>query len=338
MKSLKGSAKKMMFVNIDEMNEHLRYCRDYRGIIFGNPDDRKSPLGFNAWIEDKQVKLYLTYKTAGEACTYICRKDGLSGELEATSGALAYRIMSRYYKVPERNGNFSASPFIWSNPRYNATRNHAYYYDLNSAYASVMAFYDFPDTSVPPCSKFVEKDEIGFDGNGNIVPVGKFGLFVFQKMPSPFKDFAFTWYTKKATSPSGSIERTKAKNVLCFSVGYLQHKNPFLRSFIVNTCNNYIKSLIDPVSTLYCNTDCIVSLTPLRLPVGNKLGEWKLRECEFAYRDSNYQIDGEIPSFRGTPKGWFKDGFDILRDALPSKGNIYALNYENLQLEQVTYE
>lgn len=334
----KGKAKRMQFVSIEEMNEHLRFCRDYRGIIFDNPDNRKSAIGFTAWIENKQVKLILTYRKGDEVCTYVCRKDGLGCSLEATTGALAYRIMSRYYKPPNRLARFSASPFLWYNPRYNNTRNHAFYYDLNSAYATVMAFYDFPDTSVPPQSKIVSKSEIGFDGDGNLIPTGAFALFVFPKMPSPFKDFAYTWFTKKATAPSGSVERTKAKNVLCFSVGYLQHVNPFLRAFIVNTCNNYIRSMIDPETTLYCNTDCIVSLLPLRLPVGNKLGEWKLNECEFAYRDSNYQINDEIPSYRGTPKGWFPKNFDILRDAIPSVGNIFELNLSNLQLESVNYE
>lgn len=330
------------------MNKHLKYVYKYRNIQYRQKLECENFL-LNAYIEDSVVIFQLTYKYGKSACTYVCRKDGVHNAQQIT-GIEAFRILSKYYKVPRMDekfcgraadGGLSASPILYYNPKYNATRQYAYGYDMNSAYAAAM-LEDMPDTSVPMRSGYIEEGkEIGFKEVLNektnlttLVPQYKgFSLYIFPLMKTPFTKFVENWYYVKKSCQKK--EREKAKNVLNYSVGYLQLVNPFLRATIIGKCNEKIKSLIDE-DTLFCNTDSIVSLRPLDLKIGTEVGEWKLEHKGYvAYREYSYQwSDGKL-SYRAIPKTWFPKEWDILKDDIPANGNTFALI--DGQLRRVRY-
>lgn len=340
------------FVTITEFNKHLSYCKKYFHLIFRekSPDEYMSR---NAYIVDRMVYTELTYKKGDYACTYITRKDG-EKMVQTIEGVEAFRIMSRYYKVPRmpedickpaRENGLSASPLLWYNDKYNNTRNYAYGYDMNSAYAYAMT-QPMPNTEKNMRIGFIKEGrEIGFQETLNpkdkdlvmFEPMYKgFSQYIFPLMESPFKKFAEHWYAikKSAKAAGDQYKFIKAKNVLTFSVGYLQRVNPFLRAAIVGKCNDIVKSLIDD-NTLFCNTDSIVSLTPRDdLTIGEDLGEWKLENVgNVAYRDYSYQWDNGDMSFRGIPKKWFPKGWDLLKDPLPTHGNLYR--FDNIKIRMV---
>lgn len=341
------------FVTVSEFNKHLDYVKKTFRLIFRekSPEER---LERNAFIVDRMVNVELTYKKGDYACTYITRKDGES-MVQTITGVEAFRTLSKYYKVPRmpeeickpsRENGLSASPLLWFNPKFNNSRNYAYGYDMNSAYAYAMTL-PMPDTSKPKRIGYIrEGKEIGFQEILNpkddqltvFVPMYKgFSQYIFPLMESPFIKFVDKWYTKKKTAKErGDVyEFTKAKNMLTYSVGYLQRVNPFLRCAIIGACNNIISNLIDENTTLSCNTDSIVSLKPLNLNIGNGLGEWKLEhEGLFAYRDYCYQWDDGSSSFRGIPKKWFPKGWDLLCDPIPTEGNIYKFNPLKVRVER----
>ena len=321
------------------MNKHLDYVYRYYDIQYREKTEYEE-FGMKAFIEDFMVYFHLTYKKGSKACTYVCRKDGLPND-QHINGVEAFRILSRYYNVPRMDesicgksadGGLSASPILYFNPEYNGTRQYAYGYDMNSAYSYAM-LQDMPDTSKPAREGFIEEGkEIGFieelNPNNELVtclrPIfSGYSEYIFPLMPSPFVKFVEHWYNIKKTSRGN--KKAKAKNVLNYSVGYLQLVNPFLRATIIGRCNMLIEDMIDK-DTLFCNTDSIVSLKPLPLKIGNEVGEWKLEHKGLvAYRDYSYQwYDGKL-SYRGIPKSWFPEGWDILKDDVPCSGNIYEL-------------
>lgn len=339
---------KKRYVTAEEMNQHLKYVFNYYKVEY-RAKSKDETFKRTAFLEDCLVNFKLTYKKGPDACTYICRKDG-EDIIQATDGGEAYRILCKYYKVPKMDdsickradeGGLSASPLLWHNPKYEGQWLDAYGYDLNSAYAQAMLEL-IPDTSVSPrVGTIIEGKEIGFeeqlksDGiNTCLVPKFKgFSTCVFPLMPSPFEKFVKTWYDKKCNALPGSYEKVKAKGILCYSVGYLQKINPFIRACIIGRCNNLIKALIDD-DTLFCNTDSIVSRKPLNLNIGSECGQWKLEhQGKVAYKGANYQWDNGDISYRHVPKTWFKKDWDITKDPVPHGGNIYE--FKNNRLERI---
>ena len=345
------SRNRIEYVTAKEMNEHLKYVFKYYNVI-RREKQKGETFKRNAFLEDKMVQFKLTYKKGSYACTYICRKDD-SGASQQTNGGEAFRILSKYYKVPKVdkkycgkavNGGLSASPTLWYNRKFEKKWIKAWCYDLNSAYSSAMLG-QMPDTSKPMRSGVIGENEIGFEEVLNpknpeltmLVPkYSGFSLYIFPLMDSPFTKFVETWYKKKAESAPGSKERNKAKGVLNMCVGQLQNVNPFLRATIIGRCNKLIESLIDE-DTLFCNTDSIVSRKPLDLKLGTGIGEWKLEhEGMVAYVGLNYQwkINGKSEvSYRGKPKSWFAKDFDITKDKVPEFGNVWE--FKNNRLERV---
>ena len=331
------------YITVDEMNEHLKYVKKCFALVYRAKEPDELMLR-KAFIEDCQVNFYLTYKRASTTCTYICRKDGLETK-QRIDGGEAFRILNMYYHVPrmpERicgkaiEGGLSASPLLWYNPTYNKTRQKAICYDMNSAYSYAM-LQDMPDTSVPWRSgKIVEGKEIGFREALNPnneettcleTRYSGHSQWIFPLMRSPFEKFVKQWYNEKLNG-----DKDKAKCVLNYSVGSLQRVNPFLRATIICNCNNLIKSMIDE-STLFCNTDSITTMKKLDLKFGKAVGEWKVEhEGEVAYVGNNYQWSDGSTSYRGIPKQWFKKGWDILKDPVPTKGNIYRFDEKKVRL------
>lgn len=263
----------------------------------------------------------------GDVFNYITFKDNRDHAQDITGGE-AYRILRLNAKFPLLEGNISASPFLWNNKKYEGQWVDAICYDINSAYAWAMC-QPMPDTSRPPVAKFIEEGEVGFDCDGDIQRSG-YCLHVFKMLDySPFTKFAEKWFERKKCP----AQKQKAKNVLVYSVGFLQRKNPYLRAYIVGLCNDLIRSLIDE-NTLYCNTDSIVSLKERPdLKLGDGLGEWKIEhKGKFAYKGFNYQWKDETVAYRGIPKTWFNKNYDITKDDLPITGNLWYYDINKKQL------
>lgn len=343
--------KAVSYITVGEMNEHLDYVNKYFAVTVLKDDEDKDdePFGRRAFIRDKKVYFELTYKRGSKVCTYKTRKDGSESDTQGTDGGEAFRIMSKYYKVPrvdERycgrtdEGGLSASPILYFNPKYEGVWvDEAYGYDMNSAYAYAM-LQPIPDTSVKPRMGIIGPGEIGFTEELNpkrlkevnmlTLKESGFAMYIFPLMESPFKTFVERWYAKKEKSASGSAERAKAKGVLNYSVGYLQRVNPFIRACIVGRCNKLIEDLIDE-DTLFCNTDSICSRRPLDLKLGDDVGEWRLEHhCKVAYKGFNYQWgDGDV-SYRSIPKKWMPKGWDITKDPPPKQGNLFEFDGRRL--------
>lgn len=349
------SRKRIKYITAEEMKEHLKYVKKYYQVVYR---EKASDETFKrkAFIVDRIVNFEVTYEKGSYACTYICRKDTIEENVasQQTNGGEAFRILSKYYKVPKidkkycgraSEGGLSASPILWHNNTYENQWIDAYGYDLNSAYSAAM-LEDMPDTSKPMRRGTIKEGcEIGFEEVLNpknptctmLVPkYSGFSLYIFPLMKSPFTKFVETWYNKKATAEKGSKEKVKAKGVLNMSVGQLQNVNPFLRATIIGKCNQLIESLIDE-DTLFCNTDSIVSRKPIEsLKIGNGVGEWKIEhQGKVAYKGANYQWDDGELSYRHISKKWFPKDWDITKDNVPNQGNIYQFNKERITLERI---
>ena len=335
------SNKRIIYCTTEEMQSHLTYCRENRQIVFR---EKLKGEAFNnyAFLIDRTRWLEISYRKGSYCATY--RFDKATTETDnhqVITGLQAYRVLRRYYKVPQTTpckeaSLFSASPLLWANDKYQSQRVDAICYDMNSAYAYAM-LQDIPDTSKPPMEKKIEQGEIGFgfDENGNVcLQHAGFCPYVFKTIPSPFHKFVYTWYNRKKNAKT-KLEKRKAKEYLNFCVGFLQGRNEFLRAFIVCFANERIKSLMDE-NTIYCNTDSIVSLVPRDdLEIGTDIGQFKIEhEGKFAFKGFNYQWNDSKPCVRGVVKEYFQDGWDILKDDMPEVKNKYELDLITLELKE----
>ena len=148
------------------------------------------------------------------------------------------------------------------------------------------------------------------------------------------------WYNKKKNSTG--VEKETAKAMLNLPIGYTQRYNPFLRSYIVHRCNFQIFDLIDKDS-LFWNTDAIFSRRRRTdLKIGDNIGEFKeIHYKVVRYIGNVYQLDKEIPVYRGIPKAWFRafereNGrpFDLLLDDIPKPMNLYEWDWDKLELRR----
>lgn len=316
-------------------------------------------------IEEKETRLEITTKyfsNNNKTCTYIFSLNDQN--VAAISGQKAFAEMCKAYKVPDfrensslktqldtETGKFmcSASPLIDYNRKYNKTRLlNVYEYDLNSAYTSAM-INKIPDTSSYRLKSTIKKDEIGFIIDKSLTLITTKGsyadiIFPLIETPSSLKQWLLHIYDRKKTSTGN--EKAKAKAYLNYPIGYCQRVNPFLRAYIVHTCNRTIENLIDE-DTLFWNTDAIFSIRKRDdLDVGDNIGQFKeVKIDSLYYNGNNYQVGLEEPVYRGIPKQWFKSfakvnkrPFDMAIDGIPPKMNIYAWDWDKLEIKEIDYE
>ena len=338
---------KYVYKNASDMNSLLYYLKNQAYTIIYGPyvKDENHPLCKTAYIEDKVSKLYVTTKIGGVIAVYICDKSA-SAVRHETNGLQAFTTLSQYYKVPrvsqEEQLIDNVSAELYANPKHEGVRQHAYGYDMNSAFSWGM-LQDMPkDTDKGPINKSrrrVQPDEIGFLITGELCFPGQSADYIFKSEPSPFKRFVEVWYTKKKNA-SNPKERQYAKDMLTFSVGWLQRANYWLRAAIIGYCNRHMNYIINKYGDiiLFSNTDSIVSterIPELDANIGKEVGQWKLEhDGMFAYIGQVSQWDFTAPKYRGTPKSWFKEGFDLLKDERPTCGNLYYFDKDKLQVRK----
>lgn len=336
--------KRIHFLTCKEMSELINKLSFTHEFIFheyksGMPTKRK------AYIDDKLVRFTVTIWNNEGKTEYTTRKDEEREEQKIT-GAEAFRIMSKYYKVPRVEkyfpdicqkrllGGWSATPIMYANPVYRGEKRYAIGYDLNGAYAAALKK-PMPDTSAPPKCGTIGKDEVGFVVNNEGVLKAIYNgcsRYIFPLMESPFKSFAENWFQNRLKSTTRE-EKQKAKQVINLAVGMLQRHNPFLRASVITYCNDYIDSLIDS-NTIFANTDCIVSLErrpDIEKNIGIGCGQWKIEhEGEFAYLSAGAcQWYGDKVSYKGVSKNQIKKGFDILSDEIVARPIDWHFDYNN---------
>ena len=352
------------YVGYSEINDILEYAKEYCGLVFRSPEDNEAVRG-QCFISDRMTEFHVTLKYNSVRPTeYVFRKDG-EDPIQTISGVDAYIELARdfhritgdkipVFEDPQQFG--SAHAILRYRTAAEGIRAPAISYDENSAYAYAMC-QDMPDTRELIDRKRKPKPyEMGFINIEDYFPdrkewTGNPGValqlvepeddciadFIFYRMQSPFESFAHRHYSRKRDS-TDPVVRKRSKEMLNYSVGYLQRVNPFLRAAIIGHANRKIEKLIDK-DTIYCNTDSIVSAQPRPdLPLGIQLGQFKVEhEGLFAFRGFNYQWDFQKPAYRGIPKSWFKEGWDILKDMPPHFGNIYRFNRMEIKIEKEQY-
>lgn len=351
----KARSKRLINVGVDEFNKIV--AAEIGSNIVRHSWDKRAPgesLTDTSFltVDEMHVKFTTMYWEYPKPTTYICRLDGVVNTV--IPGKEAFKEFQKAFKAPrldhdqefinyvgkDKKGRFnaSASPLVGYNHVYDKRLDYVYVYDLNSAYAEQLCGM-MPDTSVIHYNEDVKPGQVGFilyDRQGIDIceQPGICCDMVCDLMPSPWKEFAKTWYDRKK-NPKSPEEKAKAKSILVSSVGYLQLVNPLLRAYIVGKCNHKIHDLIDE-NTIMWNTDAIYSLTPREdLVIGENIGEFKLEyQGMIEHIGNNYnKIDtGEI-SYRGMPKSWFKSGHRLLVDKLPTKEqSLYYFDEEKLQI------
>lgn len=234
----------------------------------------------------------------------------------------------------------SSKPIIGYDPRYEkAELKDIYEYDINSAYGSIM-LQGIPDVNHPYINAKTKKNQVGFFIDEDLSMTEKPGIlcdivFDIIQLTDDQKKYINKLYNLKETAKT-DYEHNMAKLALNAGIGYYQRFNPFIRAYIVQKCNNVILGLLDDETVLW-NTDAIFSLKRRpELALGASIGEFKeIKIDRFVYSGCNYQINHEIPKYRGIPKAWFKDRqFDLLKDALPKRCNKYIYNETKAKLER----
>ena len=236
----------------------------------------------------------------------------------------------------------SASPILDYNPKYQGINiDTVYCYDLNSAYANVL-LHRVLDFSSYRVNSIVEQDEIGFmiDDHLSLRHKGEQANLIFKMRPpnKAEKHYLVRWFDHKLHS--SGVEKQKAKDMLNLPIGYAQRKNPIFRSFVVNICNEHILSKVDE-NTIMFNTDAVYSTVERKdLKTGEIIGQFKLEIMHnLKAVGNNYQFGDDLPTYRGTPKAWFKAfehetgrKWNILEDMVPVRANKYRFSIEDLKV------
>lgn len=343
--------KRIYFLTCEEMSALIDRLSNTHEFIF---DEYRSGMSTKktAYIEDKIVRFSITLWTNEGKTEYTTRKDEEREDQQIT-GAEAFRIMSRYYKVPRMEdtmpdicqkrllGGWSAIPLMYANPKYKGVKQYAIGYDLNGAYAAALKK-PIPDTSLPPKYGVIGKNEVGFtvDENGVLRAIySGCSRYIFPLMESPFIPFVDKWYQNKLDAKTRA-EKHKAKQVINLAVGMLQKHNPFIRATVITHCNDYIQSLMDD-NTIFANTDCIVSLVrrpDIESNLGIECGQWKIEhEGEFAYiSEGACQWYNDKISYKGVSKNQMKNGFDILTDKIEARNIEWHFDYKKYKFIKET--
>ena len=352
------------------MNEVLKYVKSTKSIYLRKKREDEYFLPSKCWIDVEPRNMTILYCDDTNNIRKYAFDLAEGNVHNKINPGLSISTLGKYYKIPEikelypniaylcqpadcidekgRSG-MKVEPLLIFNRKFEGKRTYAYCYDMNSAYSWAM-LQDMPDTSQGlRVNDIVAENEIGFyrykgeNVNGDITTSyilaqpGDYAHFIFPKMKSPFKRFVDTWYAKKINAKD-TEEKLKAKEMLNYCIGCLQNHNPFIRCAIVNYCNNRIIDIIAKERKkgndfLYGNTDCIALTKPIDyLTIGNDVGEWKLKEGYFAFRGCNYQWDLEIPTYRGVPKKWFPEEWDILKCPLPKCNNNYIFDVDKMEI------
>lgn len=295
---------------------------------------------------DSTIYLETKYYEPNYKCTrYICNLNGdmkkyvrglqcfnkLQQWCYRAPSVKEWRILEKYLN---REGKYecSASPIIDYNRKYeNMELYDIWEYDMNSAYSSIMLD-RIPDLMHPNFNVVLKKNQVGFLIDNELTMIEKKGCYVqvafdLIELTDKQKQYIYKLYEAKELAIDED-EHDALKTQLNAGIGYYQRYNPFMRAYIVHKCNDKINNIRDEDTVLW-NTDAIFSRRRrVDLEIGNDIGQFKeIHIKRFAYIGNNYQTDYDLPKYRGIPKAWFPEHWDILKDEIPERCNMYK--FEN---------
>lgn len=363
--------KRYRYVNsMDDFNKILDIAEDHSNLVYHKPNEisGRDNTANSSYIELGQRYIKLTTRfvketEVGDKIIYDFTKDkyvttwmfDMTGEESyKILPSSVYRMAASVYKPKEldpRSGSFfdkisddgkiwqSAKPILGFNPKFDKTEHEVWCYDLNSAYAAVLMD-KIIDTYHCRMYDMVGENEVGFmmDENLTMVRKGEADV-VFPLIDSPYKEYVKYWYDVKKKAPKGSKEKAIAKQILVITVGLWQNHNPFLRSYVVNSCNETIQKLLDKYPDQICcwNTDAVYSVVELpEMDLGDDIGQFKLEyHGLFRQVSLNYQKVGlGETTYRGVCKCLFTDHYNILTDPLPVGGMPFKWDKTKFRVEQ----
>lgn len=264
--------------------------------------------------------------------TYIFNRDDSVAHLK--TGAEEYAIFKRaaraflpdysndpiaIKKLGKLDGKFlnKQAGLLKFNPKYNSKKIFAFEYDLNAAYLSCMAE-RWLDTRFAMYDHILDENEAGFFYMENLFLVTEPGIkvdiaFKIIETPESIKNYCKKWFKKKQSDNKST--RLSAKHQIVDSIGFLQYHNPYLRAYIVETCNNFIQSIIDsyPDDWILANTDAIFLTKPINLNTGTEIGQFKIKKGFIETRGVNYKSSDFGDVMRGKQKANY---YDIINNRL----------------------
>lgn len=207
-----------------------------------------------------------------------------------------------------------------------------------------------PDFNKPKYYTQVLDNEVGFLVDENCTMVtekGDYAHIIFPLIDTPegVKNFVNKYYEIKESAPKGSVERANAKAMLNLAIGYTQRTNPFVRAFVVHSCNNKIQALIDKDqnNVLFWNTDAIFTRNKRDdIDIGKNIGQFEeVKLNKLVYNGNNYQVDDDLPTYRGVSKHWMKvfaqthgRPYDLIKDGgkQPDRQNKWIFDSVQIQI------
>lgn len=343
MNNYKYNKIEQVVVDYVTINKILKKVKNWN-IKYEKPKTNKQ-ITSEIYIDDKPLNFTITGRFL-DGCkkikTYIFSKDGRPAEQEINPYE-HYKELKKYVKVHDlikENklfDDFTSVPFIYFSPKVNHKElSNAISYDTNLTYFYLLSK-SFPDTTRPLGKGIVKDGIVGFslseknvvskDGKIRtcleLVRNGYLADFRFPLVPSPFTSYINYKLLqlekiKELTEEEQKKQRRKIKNSINVAVGCLQHHNPIWRAFIVESGNQRIKNLIDN-NTIYCNTDCIVSLQRRDdISISEKIGDFKI-ENEGSCKIDDYSITWSDGSenrrgFKNKNKYFFDKKAGIIRE------------------------
>ena len=356
------------FVPIKEFNYHLKIANETSKVVILNTDAKDSDIKFlnYSYLTIKKVKAFLIYYSPIlSKKVYVWSyldKDRESIEL---LGSQAFSIFRKYVRIEDIQLDLKAmkvgsildlgtiSSFMFFNENYNFTKQIAYEYDINSAFAS-QCFGLMP-------TKFLRRNDVAKDGEVGFIYDDDGELVVNRCWFEPsefvfklgnidgFSRFFKVYYDRKekAKEKGDKIKKSYYKSIINMTIGYFQKINPFLRSYIISNLNNRMLDLVSKYydHVLLSNVDSLITNIDLssELPISDECGGFKImREKEpFFLYSYNYQWNNEPPTYRGTPSAWFenykkinKKSFDLSETSVSSLSvlyNKYRLDVKKMQ-------
>lgn len=256
-------------------------------------------------------------------CTYIFSRDDEA--LHLKQGSEEYSIFSRacgnnlpdwandewtINNLGKQDGKFlnKQTPILKYNPDFNHQENvHVYQYDLNSAYLGCI-YKKWLDTNNPIFNSKLQENQVGFFVTDKLEMCDKPGTqvdiaFPLIDTPDSIKRYCDRWFERKSQKENLLLKKN-AKYQIVDSIGYLQYHNPYLRAWIVESCNNKIQSLIDKHSDIFvlANTDAIFTTEKIDVEIGDKLGQFKCEEGYITLDGVNYTSKEFGNKIRGKQK------------------------------------
>lgn len=187
--------------------------------------------------------------------------------------------------------------------------------------------------------KIVGKNQIGFVySNRNftkqylIVKSGEYANYIFDLVDNK-KRKELLELKEKISKTTNKIDRNNLKNMVNLWIGNLTHHNPFLRSYVIQCCNEYIENIIkkNKNNFIYSVTDSIGLIKQNEELENNPLFSKKLNNYKVLVKDNNrfyYDNNGIIQkvTIRGISGAKFIGEHINNIDKCYNKPNIYKLS------------